>query len=62
MIQKIFYFSLGAISSAFVTQAGVPLWTHFSRLINWEVAREAAQDIGDVFSTNTKERILQNDE
>ncbi|PZD70221.1 hypothetical protein C1752_16044 [Acaryochloris thomasi RCC1774] len=45
MIRNIFYFGLGAVAASFVTHAGVPLWTHFSRLINWDIAAEAASDI-----------------
>lgn len=50
MIRNIFYFVLGAIAASFVTHAGVPLWNHFTRVINWDVASEAVQDVGEVLT------------
>jgi uncharacterized membrane protein len=50
MVRNIFYFGMGAMAASFVTHAGVPLWNHFTRVINWEVAEDAAQDVGEVLT------------
>lgn len=60
MIRNIFYFGLGAVAASFVTHAGVPLWTHFTGLINWDVAGEAAQDVGEVISQEAETRQRRN--
>ncbi|PZD72208.1 hypothetical protein C1752_03794 [Acaryochloris thomasi RCC1774] len=60
MIRNIFYFGLGAVAASFITHAGVPLWTHFSQVINWNVAEEAAQDVGEVISREAEAKKTRN--
>lgn len=60
MIRNIFYFGLGAVASAFVSHAGVPLWSYFSEVINWDVAEEAARDVGEVVTREVKPKERSN--
>ncbi|MGF1602424.1 MAG: hypothetical protein ACFCU8_10470 [Thermosynechococcaceae cyanobacterium] len=59
MIRNIFYFVLGAIAASFVSHAGVPLWNYFNRLINWDVAEDATQDVGEVLTREVRLKRLQ---
>ncbi|MGF1603554.1 MAG: hypothetical protein ACFCU8_16325 [Thermosynechococcaceae cyanobacterium] len=54
MIRNIFYFGLGAVASAFISHAGVPLWSYFTQVINWDVAEDAARDVGGVVTKDAK--------
>lgn len=60
MIRNVFYFGLGAVASAFISHAGVPLWSYFTEVINWDVAEEAARDVGDVVNREVKSRDRSN--
>lgn len=59
MIRNVFYFCLGAIAASFVTHAGVPLWNYFTRVINWDVATDAVQDVSEVLTREVRLNRLQ---
>ncbi len=56
MIRNTFYFFAGAVASAFISHAGVPLWSYFSEVINWDVAQEAARDVSEVVTREVQSK------